>query len=422
MQLTAADRARLADILRRAESALADNLMPFWATHAYDAEYGGFLTRLDRRGRRLDDSEKILIMQVRMISSLASAHRFGLNDRGYLDLAGQGFEFVTKHMWDHGEGGFYFSVARDGTPKIRRKNTDFHGYALVGLADYHLASGRADALDWAGKVFDVLMEKAADRDQGFIEDFDGGAWPALNADQMHLGGQTRIKTIDMHTNIMEGLLYLARITGKPRHLDALRNVVHLIATKGIDRENGCSITAFDCDWNPVADAAGRMTTSYGLNVEIAWLMLEAVDTLGEPRAAYRDTILALVDHALAYGFDQERGGLAAYGPMTGHVLDADGLPPDRLLKPWWGQAELLNALTDVYVWTRDPKYLAALEKLFEWIWTRQIDHECGDWYQDDHWDTGAPVTTDKGGEWKTSFHAGRALMRTCRALGTLCDE
>ena len=37
----------------------------------WDDDYGGFLTRLDRHGRRLDDSEKFLMMQVRMIASLA---------------------------------------------------------------------------------------------------------------------------------------------------------------------------------------------------------------------------------------------------------------------------------------------------------------------------------------------------------------
>jgi mannose/cellobiose epimerase-like protein (N-acyl-D-glucosamine 2-epimerase family) len=82
------DKKQLASILERAESNLADNVMPFWADHTWDEEYGGFLTRLDRRGRRLDAREKILMMQIRMIASLSSAHRFGIRDRGYLELAG----------------------------------------------------------------------------------------------------------------------------------------------------------------------------------------------------------------------------------------------------------------------------------------------------------------------------------------------
>lgn len=410
------DRKRLTHMLARAESNLADNLMPFWANHTWDDEYGGFLTRLDRRGRRLETSEKVLMMQVRMIFSLSAAHRHGLSDRGYLDLAGRGFDYLVQTMWDSAKGGFYFSVARDGKPLSLRKNTDFHGYALTGLSEYYLASGRPEAREWAERVFDVLIEQAADRDKGFVEDFDDGQWEVLNAGQMRLGSRTKIKTIDMHTNILEGLAYLSKATNAARHREALRQTLELICAKGLHPEYGCTITAFDYDWNPVPDMEGRMTTSYGLNVELAWLIAEAVEILEAPRERYRRTVLGLVDHALEFGFDHQKGGLAAYGPLTGDTAKAQGLEADRLLRSWWAQAEMLNALTCVYPWTKDPKYLKALDALFDWIDRYQIDHECGDWYQDVYWENGQPVTTDKGGEFKTSFHASRALIRIVQAL------
>lgn len=409
-------RERLDRMLARAESNLADNLMPFWANHTWDDEYGGFLTRLDRCGRRLDDREKVLMMQVRMIHSLSAAHRHGLADRGYLELAGKGFDYLVETMWDSAEGGFYFSVTRDGKPLSRRKNTDFHGYALTGLSEYYLASGRPEAREWAERVFEVLMDRATDRDLGFIEDFDDGPWEALNAGQMHLGARTKIKTIDMHTNMLEGLAYLSKATQADRHRKVLAQTLELICAKGLHPEHGCTITAFDYDWNPVPDMDGRMTTSYGLNVELAWLIVEAADIMGAPRQRYLPAALRLVDHALEFGFDHEKGGLGAYGPLIGATSQAVDLEPDRLLRSWWAQAEMLNALTCVYSCTRDPKYLKALFSLFDWIDRFQIDHECGDWYQDVYWESGQPVTTDKGGEFKTSFHAGRALIRTAEAL------
>ncbi|MBI4558249.1 MAG: AGE family epimerase/isomerase [Candidatus Hydrogenedentes bacterium] len=422
MQLNSDIRTRLQLICERAESNLSDNLMPFWANHTWDTEYGGFLTRLDQRGRRLETDEKILIMQVRMIASLSLAHRFGLNDRGYLELAGKGFDFLVRNMWDPQEGGFYFSVTRDGKAKSQRKNTDFHAYAILGLTEYYRASGRKEPLEWAERVFDLLLTKAADRDRGFIEDFDDATWPVLNDDQMNLGGRQGIKTIDMHTNVMEAFMYLSRVTHSPRHLEALRNVVTLVKEKGIHTEHGCSITALDYDWNPIPDGRGKTTTSYGLNAEIAWLMLEAVDVLQERRERYRRTILVLVDHALEFGFDHERGGLAAYGPMAGRVTEATDLNENRLLKTWWAQAEMLNALVDVYQWTEHPRYLEAFIKLFDWIWTFQIDHEYGDWYQETFWDSGQAVTTHKGGEWKTAFHASRALVRVATTLRKMLAE
>jgi len=178
----------------------------------------------------------------------------------------------------------------------------------------------------------------------------------------------------------------------------------------------CGITAFDFDWNPVPDVDGRWTTSYGLNAELAWLLLAAVDVLHYPRESYRRAILGLIEHSLRYGFDQERGGLAAFGPLKGHVLHAEDLPARRLLKSWWAQAELLNALAYAYEWTREPGDLDGRVKLVGGIWAYQIDHECGDWYQDVNWDSGKPLTTEKGGEWKTAFHARRALIQTSRVI------
>jgi len=419
MTLDQDTRGRLSGILERAHLNLVDNVLPFWARNAWDAQYGGFLTRLDRQGRRLEEHEKFLMMQVRMIASLSWAHQYGLTDRGYLDMAGEGFKFLVKHFWDAEEGGFHFSVTREGAPLCRRKNTDFHAYALTGLVAFHEASGRPEPLAWAVRVFDLLQEKARDGDLGYIEDFDSGTWPALNADQMHLGAQQAIKTIDMHTNVLEGFTYLARVTRQPEHLAALKQVLELILARGIDPESGATYTAFDRDWRPVPDAQGKLTTSYGINVELAWLLLEAVDVLGAPRDVYRAPILGLLDHALDYGFDHGLGGLAAYGPMRGHVLDTHDLKPDRHLRAWWEQAELMNALVDALEWTGDSNYLDAFLKLCDWIWAHQIDHEHGDWYQDIDPATREPLTTDKGGEWKTAFHVSRALIRSIAAIKRL---
>lgn len=400
---------RLRSIRVQADANLRDSVLPFWADHSWDHEYGGFLTRLDRQGRRIDTSEKIMIMQARMIASLAIAHLHGVTDRGYLQRAADGFSWMIRTMWDPESSGFHFSVTREGAPKCTRKNTDFHAYAIVAMCEYYRAAQSPDALAWANLTYDVLAAKAMDGERGFFEDFDGQSWPALNADQMNLGDRRHIKTIDMHTNMLEALIYLVRITNDPNQRALLHRLLDRIVEKGLDPEHGCTITAFDRDWNPVADAEDRMTTSYGLNVELAWLMLDAVDTLGLARDDYRHAILRLIDHALDYGFDWDRGGLAGNGPMRGRVDTA--VPPAELVKPWWTQAELLNALIAAYLWTRDPRYADALVKTWDWIWTHQIDHEYGDWYQDTRWTTGEPLTTDKGGEWKTAFHVSRALSR-----------
>jgi mannose/cellobiose epimerase-like protein (N-acyl-D-glucosamine 2-epimerase family) len=413
---------RLLEIQKKAKANLVESVLPFWTRATWDQEYGGFFSRLDRCGNVIDTSEKLFIKQVRMLWSLAAAHRFGVTDRGYLELAHKAFDYIIQTMWDPNEEGFYFSVTRDGKPLNKRKNTDVHGYGMIGVGEYAIASQRKEALEWGDRIFSVLMKKARDREYGFREEFDGGNWPVLNSEQMNLGDRHDIKTIDMHTNILEGLIYLCRASGDPKHLEALRNVFHLIVTRGIHPEYRCGITAFDYDWNPVPDVNGKWTTSYGLNAEMAWLLLAAVDLLKYSRDSYRREILGLIDHGLTYGFDAERGGLAAFGPISGHVLNAVDLPASRLSKVWWAQAEMLNALAYAYEWTRQRKYLDAFLELFDWIWTYQIDHECGDWYQDVSWDSGKPLTMEKGLEWKTAFHTSRALIQTIRIIDRISAD
>jgi mannose/cellobiose epimerase-like protein (N-acyl-D-glucosamine 2-epimerase family) len=406
---------RLLEVRKKAVANLKDSVLPFWTRATWDQEHGGFWGRVDRGGNVVDASEKLLIKQVRMLWSLSAAHKFGITDKGYLELAHRAFDYLIRTMWDNNEGGFFFSVSRDGRPLSKRKNTDVHGYVLIGLGEYFTASRRAEALEWGNKVFELLLAKAMDGELGFREEFDDGQWPVLNSEQMNLGDRRDLKTIDMHTNILEGLIYLSRASADPRHTNALQKVFHLIVERGLHPEHRCGITAFDHDWNPVPDVDGKWTTSYGLNAELAWLLLAAVDLLGYSREAYRGPILGLINHALRYGFDRQRGGLAAFGPLSGHVLRAGDLPASRLSKPWWAQAEMLNALAFAYEWTRRRKYLEAFVKLFNWIWSCQIDHECGDWYQDVSWD-GKPLTMEKGGEWKTAFHAGRALIQAAQVI------
>ena len=291
---------RLAENLRRFGENLAESVMPFWAGNAWDHEYGGFLTRLDRIGRRLESREKFLMMQVRMLASLSWAHGFGLTDSGYLDLADRTFDFLVNHFRDSEDGGLYFSVTREGAPLSRRKNTDVHAYAITGLAAYYRISKRTEALDRAVELFDVLQKQAADDDLGYIEDFDGGHWPALNAEQMNLGDQRAVKTIDMHTNVLEGFAYLAEATNDERHLDALRRVLELILAKGLDPEHGCTITAFDSAWTPISDYR-----TWWAQAELLNALVDMIELTGETR--YLRALLAECDWIWAFQIDREYG-------------------------------------------------------------------------------------------------------------------
>jgi mannose/cellobiose epimerase-like protein (N-acyl-D-glucosamine 2-epimerase family) len=167
---------------------------------------------------------------------------------------------------------------------------------------------------------------------------------------------------------------------------------------------------------PPVDLALPRRVSYGHGVELAG---RAVDVLGDPAQPVRAVALGLVDHALRYGFDFRRGGLAHWGPPVGEARHAVYLPATYRVKHWWEQAELLVATLCAHRWTGVEGYLAAFTRQFEWVWHRQMDHEAGEWFETTAWRDGQALSAVKGHEWKDPYHTARALMEVSRELVAL---
>ena len=74
-------------VLERTRSYLTDTLLPFWMDRSPDRTAGGFLTYFDREGRATGQSDKTFLMQIRMLYTMASAHRAGYGGGRCEDLA-----------------------------------------------------------------------------------------------------------------------------------------------------------------------------------------------------------------------------------------------------------------------------------------------------------------------------------------------
>jgi mannose/cellobiose epimerase-like protein (N-acyl-D-glucosamine 2-epimerase family) len=95
------------------------------------------------------------------------------------------------------------------------------------------------------------------------------------------------------------------------------------------------------------------------------------------------------------------------------------LPATRHIRRWWEQAEMLVATLLAYQLTGEVRYLIAFERQFDWVWTFQIDHEQGDWFETTDWRSGRPLSFVKGHDWKEPYHGARALMEVSRRLALL---
>ena len=147
---------------------------------------------------------------------------------------------------------------------------------------------------------------------------------------------------------------------------------------------------------------------YGLDLEASWLIVEAAQRVGRPQdAKIRRASLALVDHALRDGFDNQHGGVYRYGPAAGPANNKD--------MEWWQQAEASVALLNAYQLTGDPKYWQAFDLEARFVLERFVDHQYGEVYTAVFQD--GKIDDEKAGPWKAPYHVTRACLEIISRLG-----
>jgi mannobiose 2-epimerase len=155
-------------------------------------------------------------------------------------------------------------------------------------------------------------------------------------------------------------------------------------------------------------------TSYGHNVELAWLLLHAADVLGEPRAAYAEVVRRIFDQCVEFGIDRELGGVYIDGPP-----DA---PPRNLHKQFWQQAEVLVGMLDAWALLREERYWLAFRSVYDFVFGKFVNMAGGgEWYALVDRD-GTPVWDYLGHAWKISYHTVRSMVQTVRRLRALAAE
>ena len=151
-------------------------------------------------------------------------------------------------------------------------------------------------------------------------------------------------------------------------------------------------------------------TSFGHNVEFAWLLLHSIDILGLNVEDYKEKIRKIDDHCLAYGIDRKLGGVFCEGPHDGPARERN--------KEFWQQAECLVGLLDAVYLFREPKYLDAYENVHRFVLDVMVNHEVGEWFPlfDEHnhliWDHMAHA-------WKINYHTVRSMIQSEKRLKKL---
>jgi mannobiose 2-epimerase len=412
------ERSFMQEYLEKTRNYLNEKLIPFWAAKAVEPKYGGFQTNYDRDGNRTENSEKSFLAQCRSIFTISHALRLGFEWPKGEESLKQGIEFIFKHFRDKEYDGYYWITEDDGRIKDDNKIIYGHSFFIYGLAEYALFSGDKSCKVEAVRIFDLLQEKVADREHGgYYEHFDR----VFNLKKAR-GDIGAHKSLDVHMHLMEAFTTLYELTYAENHKKALIEVIKLIFDKMVDPATGTGISMFTSDWHTIAnveldtvwgrdrfeeDGKSPDITSYGHNIELAWLYLHAQDILGIPREKSLDRVIPIFEHTYQRGVDWQFGGLFVEGRRDGESTE--------LTKEFWQQAEALVGFLDAYALTKEDKYIDAFKNVHDFVFSKMINWDQGEWFALLNRE-GEPIWDYMGTSWKVFYHTVRGMCQVVKKL------
>lgn len=408
------------------EHHLTKELLPFWLNRCKDEKYGGFTTHFDANGNDTGEDQKSLIAQARTVFTMSSAHRAGYGDGACAEFASHGVDFLFNKMWDEKHDGFFWTVDRKGDVQIDKKIVYGLSFAIYALSEYTLATGDSRGIEYAKKTFDLLQKYGADiMYGGYFEMFERN-WDLCGPGS---GGGDR-KTLDAHMHLMEAFTTLYECSRESVHQRKLKEIITLLKTRILHPEFATGIPQFWEDWSVAPQikfdivwgwdrfAEGGQkpnaddNTSYGHNVEFAWLLMHALDIMGEAIEPFQEIILKQLNHALAHGIDYEYGGVYVEGSHSGGVYDME--------KEFWQQAEVMIGMLEACIRFDLEKYWPAYENVHRFVFDKMIDHNVGEW-KPLLTREGEPIWTHMSHSWKVNYHSVRAAIQSIKRLNKLLE-
>lgn len=393
-QKTAAELFAAQALASQVQKELTENILPYWMGRMCRPE-GGFYGRIDGE-ENLDPSAPVgNIMTARMLWTFASAYRL-LKDPAYLDMAIKAKNFIISNFYDAEHGGTYWSLNPDGSPLDTKKQIYAIAFTIYGLAELNRATGDAQALEYAIKLFNSIEDHSFDTEKdGYFEAFTR-TWEPIEDMRLSDKDANESKTMNTHLHVLEAYTCLFRVWRNSLLEERLRNLIKIFEDRILGQDGHLRLF-FDDDWN-----CGYEIVSYGHDIEASWLIHEAALVLGDADVLSRiEKLVPRIAAAAGEGFTREGGMIYEMNGADGHV-DAD--------RHWWVQAETVVGYFNLWDHFGSQEGMENALSCWDFIKTSLIDKENGEWHWSLRKNGTVNRTDDKAGFWKCPYHNGRMCM------------
>ena len=396
---------------------LFSNILPYWEKYSRDTVNTGFFGVIDNENNCNAASDRIIVMTSRFLWTYSAVARLTKNPK-YLEMADFAYDVIINKYWDKKNGGVYWSIMPDGTPKVSKKQIYGEAFCCYGLSEYaaavkelktspNAAELAEEAMNHALDIYNLLETYARDPDDGGYVEARAMDWKPTTDMILSSKDMNCPKSMNTNIHVMEAFTTLYRNIPvvfpdagaiQQEVGESLRDLI-FVTTDFILQPNGHLGMFFDMNWHLLCDEI-----SYGHDIEVSWLLWEAACELKdeEVKSQIRDIVLKVASVSLEEGFDSKDGCME-------NSLKDNGKLRDRT-RVWWIQAETMNGFYNAWEMTGDKKYSDACKLQWQWIKNYQIDKKNGEWWNELNADGSPKLNESKGGNWKTSYHNGRTCM------------
>ncbi len=392
--------------ISRLETMLRENIVSFWLAKSIDQKYGGYTIGFGPEGQERLNSPKMIVSQARTLWLFSRLIRAGYGSEKMVKAAAHGYAFLTKHMWDHEHGGFYWEV--DVTGQIKR-NTLKHLYGqsfgLYALSEYYLATKNSAVLTFANRFFDLLDSRAHDKVHGGYNEAFHPDWRLAADVESPMGTRDNQKLMNTHLHLLEAFTTYHRASQSPVARQRLMELILIQSNTVIRKDVGAGTDRYAQDWTPISTRV-----SYGHDIENVWLLMDACDAIGQSNRPLMDFYTALYGYSYQYGYDTTHGGFYDSGEFF--------QPADRREKTWWVQAEALVSALYMYRLTGDIQYANVFARTFDFVDRHMADWTTGEWHETTS-AAGLARHGNKAHAWKCGYHNGRAMIECLEILKNL---
>lgn len=393
---------RLLNFYRRQ---LLEDVVPFWAAHAPDPEYGGYFTCLGRDGSMLS-GDKYVWLQGRGVWTFSALYHRVEARTEWLELARLGFEFLRKHGRDQ-QGQWHFHLRRDGQVVQGPISVYSDFFAVYGLAEYFRAAGDEGALRLALDTYWSILRRIRDpKFQAFYP------FPEAQDCSRHT----------LWMILLEVTQELNEIWSDPRFQGIIEECVQAILDHHARPADGAILENLTADFNLLDSPGGRLINP-GHGFESAWFVMHQGRRRGDVEMIRRAA--QMVEWSYLRGWDREEGGIFAFVDLSGSAPESqewfhkEGLSWSD--KVWWVHSEALYALLLAHHLSGDFKFLNWYDEVQQWTFSHFSDPRFGEWFPYLSRE-GRPKADVKGNPWKGPFHVPRALLLCLKLLEKVVAE